>query len=93
MGMAKRIDRAFRAMEEIGRRHEGQTVALFAHRVVNKLLVLGALGLGLERFPFIRQGNCCINEFVRTASGYVIERINDTAHVRGAKADILQADF
>jgi len=80
-------------MEEIGRQHEGQTVALFAHRVVNKLLVLGALGLGLDRFPFVMQGNCCINEFVRTESGYLIERINDTAHVRKAGNDLIAFDF
>jgi len=86
-------DRAFEAMEEIAGRHEGQTVALFGHRVVNKLLVLGALGLGLDRFPFIMQGNCCINEFVRTVDGYVVERVNDTAHVRGAGADLLKVDF
>ena len=85
--------RAFRAMEEIACGHDGQTVALFAHRVVNKLLILGALGLGLDRFPFIRQENCSINEFVRTANGYVIERINDTAHVRCAGADVLKGDF
>ena len=51
------FDRAFRSMEEIAKEHDGQTVALFAHRVVNKLLVLGALGLNLDRFPFIIQGN------------------------------------
>jgi len=87
------FERAFGAIEEIARQHDGQTVALFAHRVVNKLLVLGTLGLGLERFPFILQGNCCINEFVRTANGYVIERINDTAHIRLAGNEAVTFDF
>lgn len=85
--------RAFGAMEEIAKRHDGQSVALFAHRVVNKLLVIGALGLGLERFPFIIQGNCCVNEFERTREGYRIHRMNDTSHIRTAEAELLETDF
>lgn len=85
--------RAFNAMETIAARHENQTVALFAHRVINKLLAIGALGLGLERFPFIVQGNCAINEFERTEQGYRILRINDTAHIRAAGVDLIKADF
>jgi len=87
------FNRAFSAMEEVTRKHDGQTVALFAHRVVNKLLVIGALGLNLDRFPFIIQGNCCINKFVRTESGYIIEFINDTAHIRNTGKELLWEDF
>ena len=87
------FDRTFSTMEEIAKEHDGQTVALFAHRVVNKLLVLGALGLNLDRFPFIIQGNCCVNKFVRIESGYIIECINDTAHIRNAGKALLSADF
>ena len=64
-----------------GERHDGQTVALLGHRVVNKLLVLAALGLGVDRFPFVRQDNCCVSEFQRVDNGYVICRLNDTAHL------------
>lgn len=87
------FDRAFAAMEEITRNHDDQTVALFAHRVVNKLLILGALGLTLDRFPFILQGNCCINKFMRVERGYLIEYLNDTSHLRYAGADVLGEDF
>jgi broad specificity phosphatase PhoE len=86
-------DRAFTAMEQIAGSHDGQTVALFAHRVVNKLLALGALGLTLDRFPFILQGNCCINKFIRIEGGYLIEYLNDTSHIRYAGADVLGEDF
>ena len=87
------FDRAFACLEELAQKHDGQTVALFAHRVVNKLLALGVLTLSLERFPFIRQDNCCLNEFERTAQGYVVVSLNDTAHIRRAGADLLKADF
>jgi broad specificity phosphatase PhoE len=87
------FERSFAVMEQIALRHDGQTVALFAHRVVNKLLVLGALGLTLDRFPFILQGNCCINKFVRVEGGYLIEYLNDTSHIRNAGGDVLEEDF
>jgi len=87
------FDRAFGCMEELAQKHDDQTVALFAHRVVNKLLVIGTLGLGLDRFPFIMQGNCCVNKFERTKKGYIIDFINDTAHIRNARADLLKEDF
>lgn len=87
------FERAFAAMEEVARNHDDQTVALFAHRVVNKLLILGALGLTLDRFPFILQGNCCINKLMRVDGGYLIEYLNDTSHIRYAGGDVLEEDF
>lgn len=87
------FDRSFSAMEELAGKHDGETIALFSHRVVNKLLVLGALSLGLERFPFIIQGNCCINEFERIEHGYLVRSINDVSHIRNAGTELLEADF
>jgi len=84
---------AFGAMEELAARHGGETVALFAHRVVNKLLVLAALGLGVERFPFVRLDNASVSELERTAAGYVLCLLNDTAHLRGDDAEPLSQDF
>ena len=84
---------AFAAMEEAAAKHRGGTVALFAHRVVNKLLVLAAMGLGVERFPFVRQDNCCLTEFQHTPAGYVLCALNDTSHLRGGAVDLLTADF
>ena len=71
----------------------GETIAIFSHRVVNKVLIMGALSLGLERFPFIIQGNCCINQIERIPSGYLIHSINDVSHIKNAGIDLLQADF
>jgi broad specificity phosphatase PhoE len=87
------FDRAFATLEEIALRYDSKTVALFAHRVVNKLLLLGALTLGLDRFPFIRQDNCCYNELERTGEGYIVVSLNDTAHIRQGGATLLKTDF
>ena len=37
------FDRSYSAMNEIAKRYKGHTVAIFAHRVINKLLLLGAM--------------------------------------------------
>ncbi|MDY6934296.1 MAG: histidine phosphatase family protein [Spirochaetota bacterium] len=85
--------RAFDAMEEICNQHNGMRVALFSHRVITKLLIIGALGLSLERFPFIIQGNCCINEIEYTSNGFTIRAINNTSHLRKEGVDLLHDDF
>jgi len=87
------FDRSFGAMENIAKKHDKETVVLFSHRVVNKLLIIGALGLELNRFPFIMQGNCCINEFERTQNGYLIKSINNMACIKNAGTEWLAADF
>ena len=86
-------DRGFGMMVEVARKHEGGTVALFSHRVVNKLLVLGALGLSLERFPYIVQGNCSYNEFVFEDGEFTIETLNSTVHMTEGGVEVLKADF
>ena len=91
--LAALADRAFECMEELAASHAGQTIALFAHRVVNKLLMLKALGLGVERFLFIRQDNVSLNELQRTEAGYVICTVNDTSHLREDSVELLKEDF
>jgi broad specificity phosphatase PhoE len=84
--------RAMAAVSEAVAAQPGGTLAVFAHRVVNKLLVLGMLGLPLSRFGFIRQDNACIDEFQHTDGGCVVVTLNDTSHIRG-RAHLLNADF
>jgi len=91
--LAEIYEKAFGALQWIEERHEGETIAIFAHRVVNKLLVLGMLSLGLDRFNFIRQDNGCINEFQRVESGYIVIRLNDTSHIRKSSSEPIQEDF
>jgi broad specificity phosphatase PhoE len=87
------FDRSVGALEAIVQQHCGQTVALVAHRVINKLLMLGMLTLGIERFPFIRQDNCCLNEVEWTAQGYIVISLNDTSHLRQGQMAWLTVDF
>lgn len=86
-------EKAFGAMENLVRAHDGQTIALFAHRVVNKVLVLAVLGLGLDRFPYIRQDNCCLNQLQWKDGEYIVIGLNDVNHISRAGTALLQADF
>ena len=87
------FESCFPMMVDCAKRHEGGTVALFSHRVVNKLLVLGAMGLELQRFPFIVQGNCSISEFLVHDGEFTIETLNNTSHMVEGGVDVLDADF
>ena len=75
--------RAARAVGEIGRRHEGQTVCLVAHDTINRVMLAHALDLGLSHYWCLDQSPCCINELVLSGSSFRIVRMNDTAHLEG----------
>lgn len=74
--------RASPALEEVALRHEGQTVLLVAHQVVNKVLFCAILGLDNSHFWRIRQDTCCINLFDYEDGTYAINLLNDTCHLR-----------
>jgi probable phosphoglycerate mutase len=74
--------RAMGAVAELAARHPGQTVALVSHTVVNRLVLLGVLGLGNSRFWRLRQDTCAINVFEAEGGDYTLVRLNDTCHLR-----------
>ena len=55
--------RAMRAVDDLAARHAGQTIVLVSHTVINRIILLGVLGLGNDRFWRIRQEPCAINVF------------------------------
>jgi len=87
------FDQSFHALKKLTEQHKGESIILFSHRVVNKLLILATLGLGLERFPYIIQGNCCYNEIEYINHEFVIKSINNTSHITNTGLDMLKADF
>jgi broad specificity phosphatase PhoE len=74
--------RALAAVEEVLRRHPGQTVVLAAHRVVNKVLILAFIGLDNSHFWRIGQDTTAINRFTWTGGTWNIMAVNDTCHLR-----------
>lgn len=86
-------DRAMKAVREIAERHPGETGMLVSHRVVCKLLVLGLMGLGPDKFWNVQQDTTCINLFLVENDRAVMLRVNDTCHLAGLKKGMVTADF
>jgi probable phosphoglycerate mutase len=73
--------RGMATLKEVAVRHEGWTVLLVAHQVVNKVLVCAMLGLDNSHFWRIRQDNGCINVFEHHHGIFTAVLVNDTCHL------------
>jgi len=51
------------AVNELVNRHPDDTLVLVGHLVLNRVILLGITGLGLDRFWRIGQDTCAINVF------------------------------
>jgi probable phosphoglycerate mutase len=74
--------RAMAAVHEIAAWHPGQTVVLVGHQVMNRVILLGVLGLGLDRLWRIGQDTCAINVFDLEGGEFTLRSLNDTCHLR-----------
>jgi len=74
--------RGLAAVRELAARHEGHTVVVVAHTVLNRAILLGVLGLGTDRFWRLRQDTGAINVFEVDPRGFNLVSINDTCHLR-----------
>ena len=77
--------RAWAAVEEVVRRHPGQTVLLAAHRAVNKVLIARFIGLDDSHFWRIGQDTTAVNRFTLVGDVWHIMSVNDHCHLRSMK--------
>ena len=75
--------RVMEAFHNLGARHPNDPIALIGHTVTNQLALLGVLGLGIEAFWRVRQGNCALNVIELREGVYTLVSMNDTAHLAG----------
>lgn len=75
--------RAMGALGEIAERHRGETVVIVAHTVVNRLILLGILGVGNERFWHLGQDTCAINVLEFDGQFYKLVKMNDNCYLAG----------
>ena len=73
--------RAMKTVDELTSRHAGQTIVLVGHTVINRIILLGVLKLGNERFWRIRQEPCAINVFEAEVGDNTLVSLNDTCHL------------
>ena len=74
--------RAMSAVNDLVARHLDQTIVLVSHTVVNRIILLGVLELGNERFWRLRQDTCAINVFEVENGVFTLVTMNDTGHLR-----------
>jgi alpha-ribazole phosphatase len=85
--LAEVRQRATSALNEIVAHQADTTVAVVSHRVVNKLLLCAALGLGDDAFWRIRQDTCCVNVLEYEGNRITVSLLNDTCHLCGLEKD------
>jgi broad specificity phosphatase PhoE len=74
-------DRGMEVISELAARHSDQTIVIVGHTVINRVLLLGMLGLGNERFWNLRQEPCAINVIEAENQDYILVTLNDTCHI------------
>jgi broad specificity phosphatase PhoE len=79
-------DRGMAAVQELTRQHQGSTIILVAHTVMNRLILLGVLGLGNDRFWRLAQEPCAINRFSAQDGEFTLVSLNDTSHLDEIRA-------
>ena len=78
--------RASAALAQLVEEYCGETLALVSHRVVNKVLICHILGLDNSHFWQIKQETAAISRLRAVSTGYVLDCLNDTCHLRHLEA-------
>lgn len=69
------------AIKEIAETHPGEIVVCVGHTVINRLIILGLLGLDKSYFWRIKQDNCALNVIEKKGEIYVCVTLNETGHL------------
>jgi len=85
--------RGMAALEEAIRLHFGKTLIFVSHRVVNKVLICGILGIDNSHFWQISQDPTAINLIQYKNGRYVLSFMNETCHLRPLKEERVKVDF
>jgi len=76
-------ERGMRTVMELVREHPDSSIVLVAHTVMNRLILLGVLGLSNDRFWRLGQEPCGINRFSFQDGDFTLVSLNDTSHLEG----------
>ena len=85
--------RAMAVLEEVIQNHPGKTIVLVSHRVVNKVLICGILGLDNSHFWQITQDTTAINLIQHKNGKHILSLMNETCHLKALKEERQKNDF
>jgi broad specificity phosphatase PhoE len=81
--VARRVTPVF---EELLRQHEGQTVLVVSHHLVNRTYLAGLLGLTLNQSRQVALDSCGISVVVHDGGRAEVSTLNAAFHLRGVAA-------
>lgn len=73
--------RSISFVQSLADNHPDKTLVLVSHTVVNRLILLGILGAGVDHFWGLGQEPCAINVFEWREGRYTLRTLNDTGHL------------
>ena len=85
--------RSMAALEEVIQSNPGKTLVLVSHRVINKVLICGILGIDNSHFWQIGQDTTAINLIQYRNGKYVLSILNETCHLKRLKEEWTRVDF
>jgi broad specificity phosphatase PhoE len=85
--------RTMAALEEAIRLHAGKTLIFVSHRVINKVLICGILGIDNSHFWQISQDPTAINLIQHKNGKYILSLMNETCHLKPLKEGRPKVDF
>ena len=85
--------RAMAALDEVIQLHPRKTIVLVSHRVVNKVIICGVLGLDNSHFWQITQDPTAINLIQYKNGKYILSLMNETCHLKPLKDERVKIDF
>lgn len=85
--------RAMASLQEVIQNHTGKTLVLVSHRVVNKVLICGILGLDNSHFWQITQDTTAINLIQYKNGKYILSLMNETCHLKPLEESLVKVDF
>ncbi len=78
--------RASRVLDELLKLHEGETILVVAHHVVNRTYLASLLGLSVEQARQVKLDNCAISVVERRADETCVTTLNAAFHLQGVAA-------
>ncbi len=75
------LTRAMPAIRALADLHRGETIAVVAHNVVNRVVSAHLLGMELRRAKELRQANCCVNLLHGTGETLKLVTMNSHFHL------------
>jgi broad specificity phosphatase PhoE len=85
--------RAMAALEEVIRSRDGASIVLVSHRVINKVLICGILGLDNSHFWQIGQDTTAINLIQHRHGRYILSLMNESCHLKPLQNTKIKVDF